>query len=69
MCQGDKNTGTISTNTMFVMTPEAVKNMPPAQFAMYANKVIDYEAPKEDPHQIQTTAGDNLINYPGELTT
>ena len=42
MCQGDNKTGTVGTNTMFVMTPEDVKNMPPCRFAMYANIVVDF---------------------------
>ena len=42
MCQGDNKTGTVSTEAMFVLTPEDVKNMPPGRFAMYANIVVDF---------------------------
>ena len=36
---------------------------------MYANIVVDYRPQKEDPNRVRITAGGNLINYPGELTT
>jgi hypothetical protein len=32
-----------------------------------SNIVVDYRPKKEDPNRIQITAGDNLINHPGEL--
>ena len=69
MCQGDNKTGTVGTGTMFVMTPEDVKNMPAGGFMMYANIVVDFRPKKEDPNRIQITAGGNLIDHPGELTT
>ena len=69
MCQGDNKTGTVGTDAMFVMTPHDVDNMPADRFATYANIVIDFRLQKEDPHRIQITAGGNLINHPGELTT
>jgi hypothetical protein len=31
--------------------------------------VIDFHPQKADPHRIQITAGGNLINYPGKLST
>jgi hypothetical protein len=36
---------------------------------MYAWVVVDFHPQKANPHQIQITAGGNLINYHGELTT
>jgi hypothetical protein len=69
MCQGDNKTGVIGTNAMFVMTPLEVTDMPKDRFATYANIAVDYWPQKEDPHRIRITAGGNLINHPGELTT
>jgi hypothetical protein len=69
MCQGDDKTGTVGTDAMFVMTPQDVANMPADRFATYANIVVDFRPQKEDPHRIRITAGGNLINHPGELTT
>ena len=51
------------------MTPEDVKNMPPGRFATYANIVVDFRPPKEDPNRIRIMAGGNLIDHPGELMT
>ncbi len=56
-------------NDMFVMKPEEVNHTPAARLATYANIVVDYQPQKDDPYQICITAGGNLINYPGELTT
>ena len=60
MCQGDDKTGAIGTNAMFV-TPDC--------FATYANIIVDFKPQNEDPHRIQNTAGGNLINHLGKLTT
>jgi len=69
MCQGDNKTGTVGTDTMFVMTPQDVTNMPADRFATYSNIVVDFRPQKEDPHRIRIMVGGNLINHPGELTT
>jgi hypothetical protein len=69
MCQGDDKTGLVGTDAMFVMTPQDVTNMPADRVATYANIVADFRPQKEDPHRIRITAGGNLINHPGELTT
>ncbi len=50
------------------MKPEEVNHAPATKLATYANVVVDYWAQKDNPYQIQITAGGNLINYPGELT-
>jgi hypothetical protein len=52
MCQGDDKTGTVGTDTMFVMTPHDVDNMPADRFATYANIAVDFRPQKEDPHRI-----------------
>jgi len=69
MCQGNDKTGTVGTDTMFVMTPQDVTNMPADRFATYVNIVVNFRPQKEDPLRIRITAGGNLINHPGELTT
>ncbi len=69
MCQEDNKTGANGTNAMFVMKPEEVDHTPAARLTMYADIVADYRSQKDDPYQIGITAGGNLINYPGELTT
>jgi hypothetical protein len=69
MSQGDDKSGTKGTDAMFVMNPKDVPNIPKNQPPTYAKVVVAYCPQKEDPHQIRITAGGNLINYPGELTT
>jgi hypothetical protein len=54
---------------MFVMDPTDIPNIPADRTVTYANVVVDYRPQKEDPNRIRITAGGNLINYPGELTT
>lgn len=36
---------------------------------MYNHIVVDYRPQKTDPNHVRLTAGENLIEYPGELTT
>ena len=69
MAQGDNKTGQVGTNAMFVMDPTDIPNIPTNRTVTYANVVVDYRPQKTDPNRIRITAGGNLINYPGELTT
>jgi hypothetical protein len=69
MTQGDEKTGTTGTNAMFIMNPEDVPHIPKNQPPMYAKVVIAHQPQKEDLNCVQITAGGNLMNYPGELTT
>jgi hypothetical protein len=69
MCQGDDKTGQKGPNTMFVMNPANIPNIPKNQAVTYVNVVINHCPPKEVPNCIRITADSNLINYPGELTT
>ncbi len=57
------------TDTIFVMDPKDVPNIPKNQPPTYAKVVIAYWLQKEDPYCIRITMGSNLINYPSELTT
>jgi hypothetical protein len=69
MSQGNNKTGQPGTNAMFVMLPSNVPNIPKDRVITYAKVVDDHCPQKADPNQIRITAGGNLINYPGELTT
>ena len=64
MAQGDKITGQKGTNSIFVMTHDKIKLIPRTQ-----RVVVDFRPQKANPHRIRITAGGNLINYPGELST
>jgi hypothetical protein len=67
--QGINKTGQKGTNAIFVMTHTEILLIPADQTIMYALVVVDFCPQKIDPHRIRITAGGNLINYPGELTT
>jgi hypothetical protein len=69
MAQGDNKTGQKGTNAIFVMTHEEILLIPADRTITYARVVVDFRPQKADPHRIRITAGGNLINYPGELTT
>ncbi len=69
MSKGDNKTGQVGTNAMFVMDPKDIPNIPADRTVTYVNIIVDFRPQKEDPHRIRITAGGNLINYPGELTT
>ena len=69
MSQGDDKTGQKGTNAMFVMSPRDIPHIPKDRVVTYARVVVDHRPQKADPNRIRITAGGNLINYPGELTT
>jgi hypothetical protein len=69
MAQGDNKTGQKGTNAIFVMTHEEILLIPADRTITYVRIVVDFRPQKADPHRIRITAGGNLINYPGELTT
>jgi hypothetical protein len=70
MAQGDNKTGQKGTNAIFVMTHKEILLIPADRTITYAWwVVVDFRPQKADPHRIRITAGGNLINYPGELTT
>ena len=62
MAQGDNKMGQKGTNAIFVMTHAEILLIP-------ADRTIQFPSTEIDPHRIRITAGGNLINYPGELTT
>jgi hypothetical protein len=63
MAQGDDNTGQKGTNSIFAMATKEGKAW------TYARIVIDNRPQKEDPNQVQITAGGNLIKYKGDVST
>jgi hypothetical protein len=67
--QGDNKTGQKGTNAIFVMTHAEILLIPADCTITYAQVVVDFRPQKADPHRICITAGGNLINYPGKLTT
>ena len=70
MAQGDNKTGQKGTNSIFVMTRDKIKRIPKNQtVTYYACIIVDFQPQKADPHRIRITAGGNLINYPGKLST
>ncbi len=69
MAQGNNKTGQKGTNSIFVMSRDEVKRIPKNQTVTYACVVVDFSPLKANPHHILITAGGNLINYPGDLST
>jgi hypothetical protein len=69
ICRGYDKTNTKRTNDIFVMDPKDVPGIPKNQPPTYAKVFVAYRPPKDNLYQVRITAGSNLINYPGELTT
>jgi hypothetical protein len=60
---------TKGTNTIFFLSHTDICNIPTDRTVSYACIVIDHHPQKEDPNHVRITVGDNLIDYPFELTT
>jgi hypothetical protein len=69
LAQGDKHTNTQGTNSIFILSHKEIRHIPADRVVTYANIVVDYRPQKSDPNRVRITAGGNLIDYPGELTT
>ena len=69
LAQGDNVTNTPGTDSIFVMTHEQILRIPHDRTVTYTRIVVDYRPQKADPNRVRLTAGGNLIDYPGELTT
>ncbi len=69
MAQGNKKTGQNGTNSIFVMTQNKIKKILKNQTVTYACVAVNFCPQKANPHCIRITAGGNLINYPGKLST
>ena len=62
-------TGSKFNKSMFVLHHKEIKWIPADRAVTYSNTVVSYRQKKSDPNHVRITAGGNLINYPGELTT
>jgi len=69
LAQGDKKTGGKGSNTIFFMDRGQVKNIPKDRTITYARICVDFRPTKEDPNRVRIMCGENLIEYPGEVTT
>ncbi len=69
MAQGNKKTGQKGTNSIFVMTHKEIVKIPKNQSFTYTQVVVNLRPQKADPHSIRITAGGNLINYLGKVST
>ena len=69
MAQGDKKIGTKGTNSIFVLSHDKICEIPADQAVTYTRIAVDYRPQKADPNRIRITVGENLIDYPGKLTT
>ena len=69
LAQGDLATNTPGTDSIFVLTHAQRQSIPSDRVVTYTRVVVDYRPQKADPNRVRLTAGGNLIEYPGELTT
>ena len=60
---------TKGTNTFFYLSHAAICKIPQDRTVTYTHIVINHQPQKEDPNRVRITVGDNLIDYPFELTT
>ena len=67
LVQGCKDTK--GTETIKFMALDEIPNIPQDWTVTYAQIVVDYLSQKYDPNFVCTMVGDDLIEYPGELTT
>ena len=51
------------------MTHNEIRHIPQDRVVTHARLVVDFRPPKDDHNRVRITAGGNLINYPGDLTT
>ena len=69
LAQGDTVTNTPGTNSIYVLGHAAIRSIRCDRTVTYTRIVVDYRPQKADPNRVRLTAGGNLIEYPGELTT
>ena len=58
----------VGTNSIYVMDPQEVPNIPKDFTVTYGCIVVYYIDKKADLDRFHITTGGNIINYPGELT-
>jgi hypothetical protein len=64
LAQGDNKTGTIGTNSLFVMTHEQIKQIPRDRTITYGRIVVDYRSQKADPNRVRIIAGGISLTTP-----
>jgi hypothetical protein len=69
MAQCNLKTGQKGTNSIFVMMHNEISRIPRTQTVTYARIIVNFGPQKAKPNCICIMAGENLINYPGELST
>ncbi len=69
MAAGDNKTSQKGINSIFVMTHDEIRALPKDQAVTYVKVVINQRPQKEDSNHVQITAGGNLIQYEGNLST
>ena len=69
MAQGEKKTGTPGMNAGVVLIRDQISRIPKNKKITYARLVMDFRPQKADPNRVRMTAGRNLIEYAGNLTT
>ena len=58
------------TNTCFFVDFDEIRNIPKDQVCTHARILVDYRPQKKkDKNRVRVTAGGNIIEYPGKLTT
>ena len=67
LSQGYKYTK--GTNTIKFLTHDKIRHIPSNCTVAYVRIVVGYQPQKEDPNCVRITVGDNLIDYPYELST
>ena len=69
MAQGDNNKKTPGTCYIFVTTHNKIRRIPQDRVITYTRLLVNSRPQKDDPNRVRITAGGNLIEYTGELTT
>ena len=57
------------TDTIRFLDHNGIRHIPKDRTVTYTRIVVDYRPQKEEKNRVQITAGENLITYPGEVTT
>jgi hypothetical protein len=69
LAQDDHKNRAKQSNNFFVVTHYEIYHVGKDQTITYERIVVDYLPQKANPNNLHITAGRNLIDYPGELTT
>jgi len=61
LAQGANKTGSVGTNSLFVMTHEQIKQIPRDRTITYGRIMVDYRNQKADPNRVRITAGGGTL--------